>query len=357
MQVFIRTDASIQIGSGHVMRCLTLAHQLREENFEVTFICRNLSGNMNRYIENKGFKVEILRSVGDVDEWRWMEDHFQEDVSETILYLTEQKVDLIIVDHYAIDEKWEQSLRPYVEKIMVIDDLANRRHDCDLILDTTFEIDYKKYRNLLLNKKNITLLGSQFALLRKSFLEGKKNRFYCDESSIKIHIFFGGMDKSNYTYKFSELLLENLNNIEILAVVGEKYEYISSLVILKKRFKDRFRFFVNVSNMALTMGSADIAIGAPGTTTWERACVGLPSLYLSTANNQKNLLEHLEDKGICIFLGEADSISNKSFIHQVQYYINHIHILDGIFTKGQEAVDGKGIYRVVKRINSLFNKE
>ncbi|ALC86344.1 hypothetical protein AM499_11265 [Bacillus sp. FJAT-22090] len=356
MQVFIRTDASIQIGSGHVMRCLTLASHLREENMDVSFICRDLNGNMIGYIESEGFKVNVLNSIGKMDECLWMEEYIEKDVTETLQYIANRKVDLIIVDHYSIDEKWEQIIRPYVRKIMVIDDLANRKHDCDLLLDTTYGINHQKYMNLLLNKNTIMLLGSQYALLRKSFLKEKKVRFNFNEKNIKIHIFFGGMDKNNFTYKFSEILLANLNNIEILAVVGEKYEHVATLIELKERYANKFHFFVNVNNMAGNMRKAHIAIGAPGTTTWERACIGLPSLYLSTANNQKSLLQHLERKGICIFLGQAEMITSKSFINQVRYYIDHFYILNEIFNKGQEAVDGKGGHKVTQKIYSLLNE-
>src|SRR5690625_1048344 len=129
MNVVIRTDASIKIGSGHVMRCLTLARQLKRHNMNVTFICRDVEGNYIDFLRRERMEVATLSNSSDL----------KSDAFETIYNVKHVgDIHLLIVDHYELDEKWETMLRPYVNHIMVIDDLANRRHNCDVLLDQNY---------------------------------------------------------------------------------------------------------------------------------------------------------------------------------------------------------------------------
>ena len=147
--ILIRTDASLKIGSGHVMRCLSLAEALRGSGAEVRFVCRAHSGNLNDVIGKKEFKVHEL-SAPDLDEGRehytevaedytrWFNVTQEQDATETLDVLNGERPDWLIIDHYGLDCDWENRLRPHVRKLMVIDDLANRQHDCDLLLDQNY---------------------------------------------------------------------------------------------------------------------------------------------------------------------------------------------------------------------------
>ena len=148
--IFIRADASVRIGSGHVMRCLTLAEELRDAGATVSFVSRAHSGNLNELIRNKGFQchelpeahalgTSIEKSYDSRSEYAsWLGVSHQRDAEETIEAFCRLKPDWLIVDHYGLDENWEKIMRPHVGKIMVIDDLADRRHDCDLLLDQNY---------------------------------------------------------------------------------------------------------------------------------------------------------------------------------------------------------------------------
>ncbi len=184
MRVVFRADASIQIGTGHVMRCLTLADALRERGVETLFICRDLAGFSAEMFVSRGHDIRMLAAPQGVRQAtpnepvhaKWLEVSWEEDAKETGEILESVgEVDWLVVDHYALDFKWESLLYSNVSKIMVIDDLADRRHECDLLLDQNL------YDNMNVRYQERTpaackhILGPQFALLRSEFAVEKKN--------------------------------------------------------------------------------------------------------------------------------------------------------------------------------------
>ena len=165
MNIVFRTDASINIGTGHVMRCLTLADELRQKGTDINFICREEPGNLVRYIENRGYKVHQLPGGIDIETDRKL--------TKEILSNCEIKPDGLIIDHYDIDISYESPLRDHVKKVMVIDDLANREHDCDLLLDQNYSNNEGRY-NGLVRGNCIQLLGPEYAILRPQFQKAMK---------------------------------------------------------------------------------------------------------------------------------------------------------------------------------------
>ncbi|WP_078430402.1 hypothetical protein [Alkalihalobacterium alkalinitrilicum] len=137
MKVVIRVGSSVNIGTGHVMRCLTLAEQLRRFGCEVSFITAALKGHVISIIKQRGYHTHVLPNPSA----HWQERGWEEDCGMTLSWINhaEKRVDLLVVDHYFLDEKWERALVPYVGKILVIDDLANRRHNCHYLLDQNYK--------------------------------------------------------------------------------------------------------------------------------------------------------------------------------------------------------------------------
>ena len=184
MQFFFRTDASIQMGTGHVMRCLNLASELKIFNSEIYFIVRSLDGNLNNRIEDLGYKVFLLEKLSEKNEninynkithEKWLSVSQIEDAKQSIEILNKFNPAWLIIDHYSIGSEWESYVKPYVKNIMVIDDLANRKHSCDLILDHNwYENKEKRYKDLI-PKKCISLMGPKYALLRPEFSRSKKD--------------------------------------------------------------------------------------------------------------------------------------------------------------------------------------
>lgn len=323
--VFIRADASSLIGSGHVMRCLTLAQRLhKEENAKVVFIMRRLSGNLIDLVRKQGFDVLVLppadRDYELEDYGLWLTVPMKLDVQQTKVLLKRylqkyccntKRADRLIVDSYALDEQWEQELRPYCREIMVIDDLANRRHDCDILLDQNFYLNkYVRYVGLVPEHCKM-LLGPDHALLREEFYEAKKHLRKRDGNIKNILVFYGGSDLTNETEKAIEALVQlhdedyNFTADVITGVSNSRREKIKNLCS-KYHF---LHYYCQVSNMAEFMNKADLMLGAGGSTTWERLYMELPALVTAVAENQIQGCEDCCKAGVINYLGKAENVT------------------------------------------------
>lgn len=220
MLAVIRADASTAIGSGHVMRCLTLAHRLKKEkNAKVVFVMRDLPGNLIDVVEKQGFEVLKLSPANQKYSLNgyglWLTVPMEVDAQQTIdllqHYLQEHDCDVadrLIVDSYALDEQWERMLRPYCREIMVIDDLANRKHDCDILLDQNFYLNKDVRYVGLVPEHCKMLLGPDHVLLREEFYEAKKHLRKRDGNIKNILVFYGGSDLTNETEKAIKALVQ-----------------------------------------------------------------------------------------------------------------------------------------------------
>ena len=228
LKVVFRCDASILMGSGHVMRCLTLANELREQGADITLICRKHPGHLFDLIESS--KHRLLRlpfaatsATGKLAHAHWLGATQEEDSKQTVEALkTIERVDWLVVDHYALDVEWEAAIRSYTKHIMVIDDLADRVHDCDVLLDQNLhraemETRYEK----LIPPQCKKLLGPKYALLRPEFKKARSNLKVRDGSVKRIFVFFGGSDPTNETGKALQAIQQlGRTDIAIDVVVG-----------------------------------------------------------------------------------------------------------------------------------------
>lgn len=320
--IVFRADASRLIGSGHVMRCLTLAQRLRkEQNAKVIFIMRKLSGNLIDVVRKQSFAVLVLPPADQdyelEDYGLWLTVPMEVDAQQTIKvlqhYLQEHGcdvVDRLIVDSYALNEQWELMLRPYCREIMVIDDLANRRHDCDILLDQNFYLNKDVRYVGLVPEHCKMLLGPEHALLREEFYEAKKHLRKRDGNIKNILVFYGGSDLTNETEKAIKALVQLHDEgysftADIITGVSnscrEKIEKICS----KYQF---FHYYCQVSNMAEFMNKADLMLGAGGSTTWERLYMELPALVTAVAENQIQGCEDCRQAGIIEYLGINEDV-------------------------------------------------
>lgn len=303
MQVVFRTDASTQIGNGHLMRCLTLAETLRSGAVECQFICREHSGNLIEQIQLRGFVVHVLpvgtkyistNELADsarIDHSAWLGTDWSEDAAQTKTIIGNTVADWLIIDHYALDARWESALRPFCLKLMVIDDLANRLHDCDLLLDQNLGRKVADYDQLLPQGCNV-LAGPHYALLKSEFAALRDYSLQRRAKSKVEHLLIsmGGVDQSNATGRILRALLDCLLPLDmrITVVMGPHAPWLDSVQALSKQMPQPTEVLVNVSNMAQLMADCDLAIGAAGGTAWERCCLGLPTLTLVLAENQRD---------------------------------------------------------------------
>ena len=365
MNILFRVDASIQLGSGHVMRCLALAERLRDQYANVKFISRLNKGNLNNFIMERGFdliKLEKPSNKIDIEELmkpdiqqynKWLGVSEKQDAQDTINCIIDKKINWLIVDHYALGEKWGMQLRPFVKNIMVIDDLANRKYECDLLLDQNYDENLKTRYNKLVPRKCIKLLGPKYALLRNEFsvlrkiIKPRKN-------FKKILISFGGSDPTNETEKV-------LSAIKILKTKKQFRKEVDVTISNSNKNKYKIKqlcnsipnakFYQNVYKIGKLMYKADLAVGAGGSSTWERFCLGLPAIVSIVADHQQETTEALAKKECLINVGLAKNLSVKKYVEIFENL--DIKKLQNISKNSLKVVDGKGSVRVAKKIRLL----
>lgn len=331
MNITFRVDASIEIGTGHIMRCLTLADALKEQGARCHFICREHEGNLIELIKEKGHNVTALpirsgaednaSSEAQLAHSHWLGATQQEDVEQTLGALkvhhtkgdtTAQLTDWLVVDHYALDTQWERALKPYTKKIMVIDDLADRLHECDLLLDQNLGKTPADYYELV-PEHCALLLGPQYALLQPMYAE-LHPRTPPRQGPIKnILVYFGGGDQNDLTGMAVRALLGlKQPDLQIHVVMGSSYSHKASLKELAKTYSN-ILLHQNLPSLALLMLKADLSIGAGGSTSWERCCLGLPSMVITLAKNQEPIANALMQQDLAVWLGTEQDV-NKSKI-------------------------------------------
>lgn len=349
MNIIFRVDASLEMGSGHLIRCLTLAEELRSRGHEVAFISRDMAGEMSYLFEDRGFRHQRLSRVSPIN-LSQREDAFESMIA--IQKLFPDGVNWVVVDSYSLDCDWENIIKSKVHHIMVIDDIANREHNCEILIDQNYE-DKNRYRKLIPEHCRL-LLGPKFALLRPEY-SSYKNLVGIKKDVIKnkaVFVFFGGSDQYNLTGK-SVIALSSpfLNSLFINVVVGANYLYYDELVKLANH-RGNIEIHKNLTHLADLMAESIIAVGGGGVTNWERICMKLPSIVIAVAENQVPICEILNRKGIIHYLGKSEAVS-----------VDHIHdaILDEIQTgklrlHNNEAIDlcdGLGVDRVVNEITKF----
>ncbi len=315
MRVLFRTDASIQIGGGHLMRCLTLAGQLREEGAEVVFVCSSLPESMAGMLRKYGYRcVEVPMSESG--------EHFQNrDAAHTIAALCQlypDGVDWLVVDHYGLDLTWEQQLRAHAVKLMVIDDLADRRHDCDLLLDQNFYLDQdRRYRGLL-PARCVPLLGPGYVLLRPEFIEARQNLRDRDGVVRRLLVFFGSTDPGNQTSVMLEALrLWGKKDITVDVVVGGANPWREEIEVACRALSNTV-FHCQTPDIAELIAAADVGIGSGGSAMWERCYLGLTTITVVIAENQVRTTEAVAQLGGIIYLGRAETVQASDYLNALE---------------------------------------
>ena len=353
MKILFRVDSSVQIGTGHVMRCLVLAQELKRIGHDIHFAMRPLTGNLYDLITSKGIELHKLPKTDDtkktfiVDDYdTWLPVTQLEDAQDVCSRV--EAVDLLIVDHYGINQTWEAHIKQTLQcKILVIDDLL-RHHECDFLLDQTLERKVSDYQNKT-NTDCEILTGTQYALLNPLFSHYRSKILNQKESPNKKHsilISMGGIDNHNITLSILEELKKyGFNHFSTITVImSPKSPYYNNVKNFQACNKEITQIDF-VDNMAELMTYHTIAIGAPGSTSWERACLGIPSIIVPLAENQKMVCSQLAKAKVAI------EVNIKNISTELTDSINKL--IDDFDTYKKNALslcDGKGIYRVISKI-------
>ena len=346
------------------MRCLTLALEMRKNGVNCQFISRKHDGNLLSQIRQHGFKVSALpvekenlnsniHKYSSSSYASWLGAEWTKDAYETELALNGVLVDWIIIDHYAIDIRWEKKLRLMCHRIMVIDDLANRTHDCDLLLDQNIgrkPSDYAKY----VPQRCKVVVGPKYALIRPDFVEFRKYSLKRREipQRSQLLIMMGGVDKDNLT----SLVLDNLSpetlplTFKIKIVMGVHSPWIDQVREKSLDMPWPTEVLVNIKDMAKLIAESDLAIGAAGTSILERCCLGLPTLTVIQAENQREGAIALQKINACVLIENANEIPESINI-KISDLLN-IKKIKLIQQSSAKLCDGKGPERLMKMLTS-----
>jgi len=362
MNIVVRADASLQIGTGHVMRCLTLADELRARGASIRFVCRQLIESLATLIRAHGHTLSMLPSAkaGTAEHGQnepayahWLGVGWERDAQDTLAGLADTAGwDWVIVDHYGIDERWETMLRRTLDsKIMVIDDIADRQHDCDVLLDQNFYADMNTRYTGKVPSHCQLLLGPRYALLRDEFRQLREQVKPRTGLVKRVLVFFGGMDSGNYTALAIEALAGSTGrDLRVDVVIGAQHPH--SEQIESACAEHGFVCHVQTERMAELMAAADLAIGAGGSASWERCCLGLPSIVGAVAQNQVQAAKDFSAFGTIKYVGAVQEVTVEKLRHEIEQ-ANYQDWIEKASLLGLGLVDAQGVMRVIEMMEKI----
>ncbi len=336
------------------MRCLTLAAALRERGVEARFVCREHDGDLCDLIEARGFAVNRLPEIdvpveaGETPAHaRWLRASWQEDAEQTLAAIRAMNVepDWLVVDHYALDIRWEQKLCHAVGQVMVIDDLADRTHECDLLLDQNLvALMHTRYASKIPGGCTL-LLGPKYALLQPLYAQMRGHIVPRSGPIRRILVFFGGVDRANLTTRVLAALLRlNRPEIDVDIVMSKTNRHIRGVGNLIDGHNN-IHLHCDLPSLAPLMEKADLAVGAGGATSWERLCLGLPALVVTLSENQRPIADELGRHGLVRWLGHSNEVDDHGLAEGIGKIL--CEGLDKAWSmRCLAAVDGRGASRV-----------
>lgn len=287
----------------------------------------------------------LYKSYDNLFHSSWLGVSQSQDATETIEALSGNICDWLIVDHYALDKRWENNIRSICNKLMVIDDLADRAHDCDILLDQNYHLNMNTRYNKL-NTDCELLLGPSYALLRNEFSFFRKKSFVRNGIIKRLLIFFGGIDAENCTSLAIEAISELDLDIAVDVVIGKHNPFKEQVKNACRRYK--YNCHIQTMRIAELMSSADLAIGGAGTSSLERCSLGLPAVIISIANNQIELARSLHSIGASFYLGSSENISKENLKKIIKDLYQSPHQVNRASIAAYSLVDGLGAKRVCR---------
>lgn len=348
MKVVFRADASDQMGTGHLMRCLTLARELRLRGAEVRFVAREHRGHLVARLQDECLPVTVLpppeAEATDPDIYgKWRGVPVARDAGETLAAIGRQPADWLVVDHYGLGSDWETALRPGAHRILAIDDLPERAHACDLLLNQNLGATC-----VPLPPGARALLGPKYALLHPAFAERRGRVRNRDRAAGRVVVFFGGADETDLTGRTLAVLSEpEFSGLFADVVVGASSPHRERLVA-QAATRPQTLIHGPMSHLADLLAGADVAIGAGGATTWERLCLGVPSVVTAVAENQVPACLALEAAGLALFTGTKATWQPGLLRTALRRLIGAPDFAARLGDAGAAVVDGFGAKRVAE---------
>ena len=355
MNILFRVDASNIIGTGHVYRCLNMAELYKNNN--IYFVTKNHLFNLSEKIKEKYtcFELELKNKDNvNLNIETWLGESQINDVKKTISVIKKNNlyIEWLVIDHYGIDITWEKEIKNYVKNICVIDDYTNRKHDCNVLVNQQIEYnDIFKYKHILNNDCKI-LTGNDYLFFHEKYYSLNMNKKI--NSLKKINIFMGGSDTHNITNTIIDICndfnIKNNLNIIFDVLIGKSninYEQLKS----KLKNMKNFQLYYDLNFIGDLLLNADLAIGAPGTSSYERCLTQTPTLMVCLADNQKTVIQKFIDSGTVIYLGDLNSNYKEKLLFNLQYLNNNNEELCKMSNNCRKLIDIKK-----NKIKTILNK-
>ena len=360
MKVTFRVDASLKIGTGHVARCLTLAKALQKFGHDCRFVCRNLEGHLGQSIKNEGFELALLSAPtstfytyeNDPVHAYWAEVPWEIDAQQTAFVSV--KSDWLVIDHYSFDARWQNAVREVAPRIAVIDDLADRTHVADLLLDQNLGRKASDYNDQQ-QTSGERLIGPRYALLRPEFCKTRddalKRRATRGYTLKNVLVSMGGVDLENATSSVLTVLA-NHPDIKATIVMGKQNPALEIVKAQAAKLTIPAVVEIQVDNMAELICKADLGVGAAGGSAWERCTLGMPALIAVLAKNQTQGAAALSDCGAAINLGSHQSSQFATKLNMALEYSKIPKNLCALSESAASITDGRGVSRVVEALEN-----
>ena len=333
--VVFRADASPTIGGGHIMRCLTLADRLKGDGWETAFYCTDETLETVPQLEYSGHRISISSS-NEIDITDWL-----------------------VVDHYGLGIDFERNCRTQAKKIMVLDDMPIRRHDCDILLDQNLGRASSDYDRLVPDAATV-VTGPDYALLRPQFADARAaaiSRTPSIDAPLNLLITMGMTDPDNATGRFLEALAKCETEIAVDVVLGPNAPHLDRVRQQMRTLAYEGTLYVGVDDMAGLLASRDLVIGSAGSSVWERSCLGVASLLVVLAENQRRIAEVLDDRDAAVNLGPLNDLTEKNLADKVRRVLQSPEKLAILARNAALVCDGLGAGRVLQFLDPELAKD
>ncbi|MHC5936951.1 UDP-2,4-diacetamido-2,4,6-trideoxy-beta-L-altropyranose hydrolase [Nostoc sp.] len=346
MKLFIRVDASTQIGTGHVMRCLALAQAWQDAGGQVIFVMATEVPDLKTRLKAEGMEVIHLPLPVQIGS--------AEDAEATAKLARQLNASWVVVDGYHFGVKYQEIIKEFELKLLFIDDYGHaKQYHADIVLNQNIHA----YEGLYINRQSYTqlLLGTSYSLLRREFWQWRGWQRSLPLIAKKLLVTLGGADPDNVTLKVIQGLQQvEVDGLEAVVVVGASNPHYEQLRSASQNLQFPIRLERNVMNMPDLMAWADVAVTAGGSTCWELAFMGLPSLVIILAENQQASTEKLEAMGVVVNLGWHENISTVEIASGIAQLFITAGRREKMTRCSQELVDGKGSNRVLSYLKDNF---
>lgn len=360
-KIVFRVDSGSHLGIGHLMRCLVLAEEFSKFHPEIFFITKKHFGSRPELIPSQ-YKTFFIDGTVDTilpkkfkDSYEhWLGGSVESDLKQTQNILSQiGSIDLFVVDNYSLGSDYEKSIR--ADKIFVIDDLMNRHHYCDYFLDQNLQATADIYSGFMDKMDTVMFLGPGFALLRPEFLT-LRTRLELTPRKIekikKILVSFGGEDVNSDTLKMANSLSkETVEKYHFTFILKSTHSTYPLFLEWAKQYPSNVTVF-NFSNMAELIMDNDLFVGAGGSTSWERLALGIPSVIICVAENQRNICEALAIKDYVCYLGASNEVSPARWQSFFEKELENTASLKKMAERGLQLVDCRGTQKIVDRIEA-----